>query len=349
MRVLVPVYTSLSLFLLTAHFGSCNSGMGNDTVSTGNQAELMISFYNVENLFDTVNDPLKVDEDFTPTGKLQWNTARYQKKLDDLTKVIMFMNGGVGPDVIGLCEVENRKVLEDLTLQLASQGRIYTIVHKDSPDERGIDVALLFDYYKFSFEGADWLTVDLDDERDPNTRDILKATLKTGNEQFTFYVNHWPSRSGGQAESEPKRMKASSVLKTSIAETSVVNPDAQIICMGDFNDHPTDASLLALEAIDSSNGKLAMTNCMKQLHLSGQGSYNYKGEWGALDQFVVNSAMQEKEGLYVDPAAAFILKEEWMLFKKDDGTLIPNRTYAGPNYTEGYSDHLPVCLPIFRK
>ena len=313
-------------------------------------ATAVVAFYNVENLFDTIDDPLKIDEDFTPSGKLQWNALRYNEKLNRISEVMDMLPGEL-PVFIGLCEIENNSVLQDLVkepaLQVSAKKENYHIVHADSPDERGIDVAALYDASVLKDVTFQYFTIALPDPKDPYTRDLLYVRGKMDNEWIHFFVNHWPSRSGGQAESEPNRIAVAQMLKTKVDSIIAADAHAQIIIMGDFNDHPVDRSVKeALGASDSQDAVLF--NHMYSIHTSGTGSYFYKGEWGALDQMITSHGLMQEKGWHVANGSAGVLRDEKILFRDKDGVARPSRTYAGDSYKGGYSDHLPVFLNLVK-
>lgn len=332
-------------------FQSCTSVKPSAGVD---REEAIVAFYNVENLFDTINDPVTLDEDFTPTGKLQWNTARYREKLSRISEVIDMMPGEL-PVFVGLCEIENKAVLIDLVrepvLNASPKKGRYEIIHADSPDERGIDAAALYDASKLKDVKFEYYTIALPDPKDPNTRDILHAQGKLDGETIHFFVNHWPSRSGGQAESEPNRLAVAQLLKTKVDAVLADNANAKIVIMGDFNDHPNDKSVyevLGAKEVASSS----LFNHMYSIHTSGNGSYFYKGEWGALDQMItsrglmMNNENPKTSGWHVDNQSAGVLREEKLLFRDKEGIARPSRTYAGDSYKGGYSDHLPVFIKL---
>jgi predicted extracellular nuclease len=310
--------------------------------------EAIVAFYNVENLFDTIDDPITIDEDFTPAGKLQWNSARYSEKLSRISEVIDLLPGEL-PLFIGLCEIENKAVLLDLVREPAlnaspKKGR-YEIIHADSPDERGIDAAALYDASKLKDVRFEYYTIALPDPKDPNTRDILHAQGKLDGETIHFFVNHWPSRSGGQTESEPNRLAVAALLKSKIDKVLSENANAKILIMGDFNDHPNDKSIYeVLGANDQPSSPLY--NQMYAIHAEGNGSYFYKGEWGALDQMITSSGFMKTKGWHVDAQASGVLRNEKILFRDKDGVARPSRSYAGDSYKGGYSDHLPVYIKL---
>jgi predicted extracellular nuclease len=333
----------LPLTFVVLGFCSCATAQR----KTNSSAEqVAVAFYNVENLFDTIDDPLKIDEDFTPAGKLQWNAARYQEKLSRIAEVIHLLPGNL-PVFVGLCEIENRSVLEDLvkqsTLNVSPKKGYYEIIHADSPDERGIDVAAIYDASQLKNVRFEYYTVNLPDTKDPYTRDILHAQGTMSGETLHFFVNHWPSRSGGQTESEPNRLAVAALLKSKIDAVLSTDAKAKIVIMGDFNDHPDDKSVH--EVLGASELPLApLYNQMYSIHAAGNGSYFYKGEWGALDQMITSEGLMNSKGWHADAQSAGVLRDEKILFRDKDGVARPSRSYAGDTYKGGYSDHLPVFL-----
>lgn len=304
-----------------------------------------IAFYNVENIFDTENDPKTNDDDFTPTGKYQWTADRYRLKLEHTIDVFKMMSPDL-PEIIGLCEIENRRVLDDMLSMPGFKGFDYGVVHKDSPDERGIDVAMLYDKKLVEVVSYEFLKVVLPNPEDPNTRDILYAEVKMGGEKIHVFINHWPSRSGGQEQSEPNRMKAAEVLRGKMDAVLKDDADARLICMGDFNDHPDNKSITeVVGARGDQSGK--MYNLMAAKHANHEGSYWYKGEWGALDQFLISfNWMNAEHGWHISQDGARFVKDDTILFRDGQGNLRPNRTYAGDDYKGGYSDHLAAVVSL---
>ncbi|MCF8373241.1 MAG: hypothetical protein K9H64_16600 [Bacteroidales bacterium] len=314
-----------------------------------------VMFYNVENLFDTFDDPEKNDEDFLPNGKMNWTFDRYQKKLNNISKVVAAVGQWELPELIGLCEIENRKVLEDLVQNTALTKADYGIIHKESPDERGIDVAALYrkDLVKpLSYQA---IPVIFDDAGD-KTREILYfKSLVRKTDTIHFFVNHWPSRWGGQEKSEPKRMAAAKSLKHVTDSILKVNPQAKLIITGDFNDDPIDKSLKevlqANDPVSVESGKLYNLS-LQHYSPSEKGSLKYKGNWNVFDQFIVSSGLLENsEGFHTSLSDShifygtegneFLLEEDTRYQGKE-----PNRTYHGPTFHGGYSDHMPVYLDL---
>jgi len=307
-----------------------------------------ILFYNVENLFDTTDDPNTSDEDFTPSGKLQWTSERLETKLERIGEVVAKGSPSL-PALIGMCEVENRAVLEMLVASNRLVAADYQIVHRDSPDERGIDVALLYRPDQFQVSEQEWIEVKLSKEGDPNTRDILYVKGKLGGEEVHVFVNHWPSRGGGEDVTDVFRREAAQKLSDKITAIQSANSSAKIICMGDFNDYPSNGS--QREVLKSGIDKTSvLCNLMADDELRGEGSYWYKGSWGPLDQFIVSwSLLDSTKGLGTSMESATTYREDYLMFTDNQNQQRPNRTYAGEKYVNGYSDHLPIFLQLQRR
>jgi predicted extracellular nuclease len=300
------------------------------SISTCFSQKIDVLFYNVENFFDTINDLEKNDEDFLPDGKNNWNTSRYNEKIQHIQKVFSTLPH-LG--LVGLAEVENRAVLEDL---IKAGNKKLKIIHQESLDERGIDVALLYDPAILSLQKTTFLRFILDRNGEPGyTRDILCAEFKLKKNNLYVMVNHWPSRRGGQEISEPYRLDAAKNAKEYIDSILHSDSKARFIFMGDLNDYPDNASVQLIESV---------LNPMI-LHTSGKngGTCEYKGEWNILDHILVTKNLQTKIKLRVDGPGKII--EEDYLITEYKGNMVPFRTYAG-KYLGGYSDHLPVTIRL---
>jgi predicted extracellular nuclease len=305
-----------------------------------------VVFYNVENLFDTKNNPNKDDDDFTPTGFKKWNNERYEKKLERIEDALDKFKDP--PLLIGLVEVENRDVLEDLSIEGDFRDVSYGIVHYESPDRRGIDVGLLYDKDAFTVIESTKISVKLDYNRHFATRDILYVEGEMdGGVSMHVFVNHWSSRREGKSETEHKRLEAAETLREKVDEILGDNPDANILILGDFNDHPNDKSLeIVLRAKESGyeqDGDLI--NLLYDEHMNGEGTSVYDREWAVLDQIIVSQSMYDgKSGMGIKSNDAIIIRDDKLIFRHRSGDEKPNPTYGGPKYYGGYSDHLPVYI-----
>lgn len=316
-----------------------------------------IAFYNVENLFDIMNDSLTYDEDRTPEGKDNWTLARYNKKIETISSVLSEIGFDISkssPDIIGLCEVENQQVVEDLINHKNLQNKNYGIVHFDSPDERGIDVALLYKKSAFipnSFKSHRLLLFNDEGFRD-YSRDQLVVGGFMDNEQFYFIVNHWPSRSGGETRSKPNRIAAAKLNKRIIDSIVRINASAKIISMGDFNDDPTSDSL---KKILNTKGKTKnleekdLYNPMERLYKKGIGSLAYRDKWYLFDQIYFTSNLISKDKKSYSYWKTAVFNPSYLLDSSGRYKGYPLRTYAGGSYIGGYSDHFPVYMYLIKE
>jgi predicted extracellular nuclease len=307
---------------------------------------LRVAFYNVENLFDTIDDPATMDEDFLPNGKYQWNSERYFEKLVNLAAVIDSMMPGVsGPSIVGLCEIENRLVLEDLVAQKNLAANHYGIVHYDSPDARGIDVACLYNTQWLTLQKSEAIDVAPIDMPDFRTRDILfcEFKVKNYNQSLYVYVNHWPSRRGGEEASSHKREAAAAILLSHMKLHIPNYENANILIIGDMNDYPTSKSTYHILGAKEPTQSSFFANLMYTKHEAKQGTYYYNKEWGVIDNVIISAPLQK----YTDQDKAVIYKQDWLLYTNKGGETMPKRSYTGSTYHPGgYSDHLPVYVDL---
>jgi predicted extracellular nuclease len=306
-----------------------------------------VVFYNVENLFDTKNDPRTNDEDFTPYGYKEWDEERYETKLDRIEDALSEFQKA--PLLIGLAEIENRAVLKDLVKEGDFGQTNYGIAHFDSPDRRGIDVALLYDEDAFTVINSAKIRVRLANNPRFATRDILYVEGElSGGVHTHVFVNHWSSRREGQKETEHKRLEAAETLRKKVDEILEQDADANIIILGDFNDHPTDKSLQAvLRAKESGyEGEGDLINLLFDEHQNGEGTSVHRGDWAVIDQIIISQAIYDKRsGLGIKGNDAEILRDSDLIFRnRSTGEEKPNATYGGRKYYGGYSDHLPVYI-----
>lgn len=303
-------------------------------------------FYNVENLFDTLNNQGARDGEFTPAGENKWTTERYNKKLIDIAKVLSSVNKNELPEIIGLCEVENRTVLNDLLKTESLKKGKYEIAHYESPDYRGIDCALFFRPDEFRLISKSAMHVSFPDDPEYATRDILYVKGKTNNnETWHIFVNHWPSRTSGLQQTEKKRITAAQILKVKTDSIQMTDPKSNILIMGDMNDEPSNKSLsVVLGAKNPETGTAPLVNLMFPLQVEKKGSYNYRGNWNMLDNLIVSDDLLDNKGFRCIERRGHVFRETWMEYKSENGTFSPNRTYGGPNYYGGVSDHFPVYV-----
>lgn len=311
-----------------------------------------IAFYNVENLFD-YHDDANDDAEFLPSSKRKWTEARYQKKLSNIARVLGDI-ADKGAAVVGLAEVENHHVLEDLVLSPNIQKRHYSIVHYDSPDPRGVDCALLYDPEVFHLRQSGVRFVELPDRPRILTRDILFATGTIGGELFHFIVGHWPSRFGGDPASAGRRMVTAQTMRQVADSLLREHPGSKAILMGDFNDDPFDSSVLDGLGLCQEVEETLPTELyspMLSMYRQGGGTLAYKGRWNLFDIMAVSGNLLKKNTqglhLYQDPEShqlAFIFRREYLLQQDEKYRGVPFRTFAGSKYLGGYSDHLPVYL-----
>tara|TARA_B100000963_G_scaffold149569_1_gene130351 strand:+ start:19398 stop:20378 length:981 start_codon:yes stop_codon:yes gene_type:complete len=300
-------------------------------VSAQKSNEIFTMFYNVENFFDTIDDPKTDDNEFLPGSKKEWDTEKYNHKINQLTKVFSSINNNELPNIIGLCEIENKIVIDDLLSNPFFENHNYSIVHKNSTDNRGIDCALLYDN-NFTLLDKDFIKIRIPDAERP-TRDIVYTKFSFENEIIHVYVNHWPSRYGGEKKTQHKRDFTASVLRKHIEKK--VKEDDFLIVMGDLNDYPNNNSVQNILVKES------LTNLCLLKEWENRGSYNWDDKWGFLDQIIVSNNFLNKQSKL--KAIDFdVLSEEWLLYEKKNGVSVPSRTYGRNTWYKGFSDHLPV-------
>lgn len=312
---------------------------------------ITVAFYNCENFFDTKDDPNKKDDEFLPESAMKWDDTRFMNKLNKVAQVLDSTVAGSGlPALVGLVEIENKWVLEELVSKSQFKEKSYGVLATDSPDERSIDCGLLYDKSVFTLVDFKELNATNPSLGDYKTRNVLFATLKASNGDMIYvFVNHWPSRRSGETESEPRRVFAAEQVRNKINEIQKKDAKAKVIVMGDFNDHPTDKSILnTLMASDKPQDKGDLYNAYQTLDAAKQGTHYYDKEWRVLDQIIVSQGfIGAKKGYKFDPKNAHILKKDFVLFKNaKTGEEKPNRTYSGEKYYNGYSDHLSVYITL---
>lgn len=311
-----------------------------------------IGFYNFENLFDTLDTPDISDEEFTPRGPKNYDTRLYREKLDNLARVVSELGTDKTPDgvsILGVSEVENRSVLEDFVQHPKLIARNYQIVHYDSPDHRGIDVALLYQpkYYQVLGSKAIPLLIYDDNGERRYTRDILLVSGRYDGDPLHVLVNHWPSRSGGESATQEYRNAGALVCKNVSDSLMRADPKAKIIIMGDLNDDPTSPSVRKVLAAKGNKKQVkpnGFYNPMEAFYKKGIGTLAWRDAWNLFDQLIINKPLIDpRTGGYQFYQAA-VYNERYLTQKTGQFTGYPFRTFAGDNYLGGYSDHFPVYL-----
>jgi predicted extracellular nuclease len=302
--------------------------------------ELFVAFWNVENLFDTVDDPaVEGDEEFTPQGPKHWTDERFRTKLRNLVRVLCDANGGKGPDILGLAEVENRQVVQSLATELDKLGRKYRIVHRDSPSGRGIDCALLYDSNRVRLLDSRFLPVAA-----VATREIVEARFEFLGSPFHLFVNHWPSK--GNPESA--RIKAAITLRRRIDALFAVNERVDLVVIGDLNELPHEqavAKTLRTWGDPKSLAPKVLFNSTWQLHREGRrGTYVYKDRWEVIDHVILSQGLLGDSGLRWKAGSTHPLQQDYQMFHPRFGIPRPSRSYSGNSFhADGFSDHLPIA------
>lgn len=324
--------------------------------------EYTVMFYNVENLFDTEDDTTKNDNEFLPEGERRWTATRYYRKLNAIARAAAAAGEWDLPSLIGLCEVENERVVKDLAYGTLLSAGNYGIVHRESPDPRGIDLALLYRRDRFAVsEVRDWLP-ESEDSVPVTTRNLLYVKVTARGDPLHILLCHLPSRRGGvlAAGGLRERMLQLAACKVDSIMSSEVGR-AAVIVMGDFNTSPEEPLMLKLTGSpgcslpapgDGANGRGAgLVNLSAGLAKKGTGSYRYQGSWEMIDQVIVSPVMTDSTGhWHADPESFRVVDTDFLF--TDDGTY-PGRkpfpTYGGYRYSGGYSDHLPVAVKLIHR
>ena len=315
----------------------------------------LVGFYNLENLFDTINDPNKDDEEFLPQGGNQWNTEKYLAKLHNMAYAISTIGTDWSPDgvaVLGVSEIENRTVLEDLVRQPEIKDRNYQVVHYESPDRRGVDVGLLYNPKYFKLTNSKSYRTVVPDQPDFITRDQLLVSGLFDGEMMHLIVMHWPSRFGGEKRSMPGRVAAASLCRHIADSILREDANAKIIMMGDFNDYPDNKSVTEYLRASGDMNDLRdgeFFNPMYELHKKGYGTNYYRDVPAVLDQTVITPALLPTDYNTYQFKVAKVHNKEFL--KQHGGRYngYPFRTFAGGVWMGGYSDHFPVYVILLKK
>jgi hypothetical protein len=320
---------------------------------------ISIAFYNVENLFDTENNPFTFDDDRTPDGDDVWTQEKYRDKLQKLAEVIPKIGSDISkqaPVIVGICEIENRRVLEDLISEPKLKAYNYGIVHYESPDRRGIDVALLYRKDIFRLENSVSHELLIYDSKEPDkriyTRNQLVVSGKIDDEKLHFIVNHWPSRSGGETASSYKREKAAALNKVILDSIFKKEPLAKVISMGDFNDDPTNKSfkeILKTKGDTKGLNPHQLYNPMERMFKKGMGTLAYRDGWNLFDQILISGALTKKDYSSFQFYKAGIFNKKYLITESGQYKGYPFRSYGYSGYQGGYSDHFPVYIYLIKQ
>ena len=309
-----------------------------------------IVFYNTENLFDPFDDPATNDGEYTPEGKCHWTISRLDQKVMMVYRAIISASNGEFPDIIGIAEIENLWILEYLLKKSPFKEANYGIVHKESPDPRGIDVALLYRKETIVPVDIEFIPVHGNGSSRFSSRDILIFKARLNKETIHFFVNHWPSRSGGYMETLGKRNIAARLARETIDSLLTINPQSKLLLMGDFNATPDEdcfTNILGTTSKAQSTGGKALFNLSLKWMDKGLGTIRTRGRWEIFDQFICTFNLVSTHGLHISPDKTVICSEDFLM--EEDKRYLgkkPFRTYLGPVYHGGVSDHLPISTII---
>ncbi|MFV9549734.1 endonuclease/exonuclease/phosphatase family protein [Algibacter sp. PT7-4] len=317
-----------------------------------------VAFYNLENLFDTINDPTKLDE-YSPIMELKTNReASYYKKISNMARVISKIGNDVTnntPALIGVCEVENKAVLETLVNDTLLLKKDYGIVHYNSPDARGIDVALLYQKNLFTPISSSTHSLKLYDDLNQKriyTRDQLLVSGKLEDDLIHVIINHWPSRRGGEKRSRPKRIAAAKLTKRIVDSLQVINPYAKVIIMGDLNDNPNNTSIKTVLNTKKEKRKVGFKgiyNPFMKLYKNGLGTTAYRDSWSLFDQIMVTKPFIEKDYSSFKFYKAGIFNKRFLINKTGAYKDYPFRSWSNGEFSNGYSDHFPVYMYLIKE
>ena len=315
-----------------------------------------VAFYNLENLFDTINNNGQYDKDFSPEGPKKWNGQKYWSKIHNMAYAISNLKTPAtpkGPAIIGISEVENRSVVEDLVKDEQIRDLNYQIIHHDSPDRRGIDVGFIYNPRMFSILNVTHHTLNVEGMPDFRTRDQTCVTGMLAGEKVSLIVNHWPSRLGGEARSRHLREAAAALTKQIVDSVLNIDPNQGIFIMGDLNDDPFNASCAeVLGAVKKQKDvkKPGLFNPFWSVLDKGIGSLAYRGQWNLFDQIIINDRLLGKDRKTLKYYKCKVHNDiPGMTQTTGDRTGYPLRTYAAGVFLNGYSDHFPTQVFLARE
>lgn len=343
------------IFLLSAFLIIISLSYAQDFIRP-NDDHIRIMSYNTENLFDIYDDSTTRDDEFTPEGDRRWTNQRFYKKLNNTAKVIIGVGEWEPPAIVGLCEIENRFVLNKLIFQTPLKSFDYKIIHQDSPDRRGIDIAMIYRESMFEPLISAYINIRFPFDTNSRTRDILYVKgLIFNRDTMHLFVNHWPSRYGGYMATKPKREFVARLLRSKVDSLVNLTSNPNILIMGDFNDEPTDESLVRYLDAKMDTLNIARTDLVNLMGFIDRdwktGTSKYQESWNTIDQMIVSGNLLKKGNpVYINPNSIKIYNSEFLL--EDDlkhSGKKPFRTYNGFNYSGGFSDHLPIYVNIVKR
>jgi len=344
--------TGLKSLILAALLGLGCAGCRPEQkrVSENDDRTLTFVFYNVENLYDTSDDPKINDQEFLPSGSKRWDEKKYSRKIEALSEVLKELGEGELPEIIGLCEVENAAVVKALVSHPNLSPGNYEVIHMNDRDSRGIDQALAYRTDEFRVETRELIPVKRSGGG-TQARGILHVKGSSNNgEVFHIFVNHWPSRENDDKSREQGRKEMAGALRKLTDGIRAKEPDAHVVIMGDMNDEPDDVSLQEVLGATAPGRRSpsGLVNLMFPTLEKGQGSVKFQGDWKMLDNLVVSESLLDTGGYRVENNRGYVFSQPWMEFRNRSGEISPDRTYAGDNYTGGPSDHFPVTFRLVR-
>ncbi|MCD4773549.1 MAG: hypothetical protein K8R41_09245 [Bacteroidales bacterium] len=328
----------------------------NEINKNAEQERVRLVFYNVENLFDIYDDPKINDEEFTPEGIRSWDKYKFKTKINNIFKTLIAVGKWKMPDIIGLCEIENYFVLEKLVNSTPLKNYNYNIIHYESPDHRGIDVALLYNPEKIQELFSSPLRINFPFDNNLKTRDILYVkALLFDSDTLHLFINHWPSRYGGLMKTIPKRNFVAGVLRQKVDSILMISPQANVVIMGDFNDNPDDESLCEILNASVKRNYSERNNLFNLMYKNTgenkSGSVKYKENWNTFDQIIVSGNMLNDSNRLKIIGKEAVIFNACFLFEEDKKYLgkKPFRTYSGYKYIGGFSDHFPVYIDLIKE
>lgn len=351
MKSIFRLFFSAAFFIL---FVSCGAGKQTASGDKVNVKAVSVGFYNLENLFDTIDGP-NLDEEFLPNGAMRWTSMKYKAKLKNMAYAISQIGLETTPSgvsILGVSEIENKGVLEDLVKEPSIANRTYQIVHYDSPDRRGVDVGLLYNPRDFIVTASKSYSLNLPYDTLFRSRDQLLVSGYLLNEKVHIIVGHWPSRIGGEAASAPRRNAAAALSKRMVDSLYKQDANAKIIIMGDFNDDPfneSTAKILNAKKNRDEVAKQGLYNPMWRILDGGVGSLAYNNQWNLFDQIIVSEPFLNADNSHLRFWKAEVFNKSFLIQQEGAYRGSPLRTHAGGVWLNGYSDHFPTLIYLVKE